>query len=137
IAGHLPDGVQILGQHHRAAAQSRRGHRRLDPGVSSADDEDLVAFWVDKHLHNLSPVWSKINFLGLLNGWRCAQCRLTQYGGLGSRPAAVISLRIATQSRAPGSCGLFFAIASERLFHVEQSSTLPCSTTKVSFSSCP
>ena len=49
VARHLPNGIQILGQHQRSTTQARRGHRGLDAGMTPADHQHLVQLRIDEH----------------------------------------------------------------------------------------
>ena len=49
VAGHLPDGVEILGEHQGLTAEPGGCTRGFDPGVASTDDDDIVSFWVNEH----------------------------------------------------------------------------------------
>ena len=42
VAGHLRDGVEILGEDGRLAAHACGGHRGLDPGVTGSANDDVV-----------------------------------------------------------------------------------------------
>ena len=48
IAGHLADGLDALRQEQRRRAKPRRSERRLGPGMTAADDDDIEALWM-KH----------------------------------------------------------------------------------------
>ena len=48
VAGHLPDGVGVLGQEERFATETRRGHSRLDARVAGPDDDDIVVFRINE-----------------------------------------------------------------------------------------
>ena len=41
VAAHLPHGVGVQGQQRCAGAEATRRQRRLDPGVPSADHDDI------------------------------------------------------------------------------------------------
>ena len=42
IAGHLRDGVEVLGEDGGLATQPGGGHRRLHPGMAGSADNDVV-----------------------------------------------------------------------------------------------
>jgi hypothetical protein len=42
VAGHLGDGVEVLGENGRLAAEPSGGHGGLHPGVAGAADDDIV-----------------------------------------------------------------------------------------------
>ena len=42
IAGHLADGLELVGQQQGAGAKARRRRRRLAAGMAAADDDDVV-----------------------------------------------------------------------------------------------
>jgi hypothetical protein len=44
VAGHLRDQVQVHGDHGRLQTHSRGGAGGFTPGVTGADDNDVVAF---------------------------------------------------------------------------------------------
>ena len=51
VAGHLGDGVEILGEDGRLAAHACRRHRGLHPGVTGSADDDVVVLGegVERH----------------------------------------------------------------------------------------
>jgi len=49
IAGHLADGVQILGEQERTPLQARRRRGRLDAGVSAAHHDDVIVLFHKFH----------------------------------------------------------------------------------------
>ena len=42
VTGHLGDGIQVLGEDSRLAAEPRGRHRRLHPGMAGSADNDVV-----------------------------------------------------------------------------------------------
>ena len=42
VAGHLADGLGLVGQQRRARAAARGRRRRLAAGMAAADDDDVV-----------------------------------------------------------------------------------------------
>jgi hypothetical protein len=50
VARHLADGVGVLGEEQGLTTEARCGECGLDAGVSSAEDDDVVGFWVGEHL---------------------------------------------------------------------------------------
>ena len=45
VAGHLADGVEVLGEHQVCATEPGGGHRGLDPGVAGTDHNHIVGLW--------------------------------------------------------------------------------------------
>ena len=48
VAGHLADGVGVLGQEERFAAEARGCHGRLDARMAGPDDDDIVVFRINE-----------------------------------------------------------------------------------------
>jgi hypothetical protein len=49
VARHGTDGIQVLGEHGDATAESGGGESGFDTGMACADDEDIVVFGVLEH----------------------------------------------------------------------------------------
>ena len=49
VAGHLANGVEILGQHRHLGAETRGRHRSLVSGMAGADHNYIVGFRVTEH----------------------------------------------------------------------------------------
>ena len=48
VAGHLGDGVEILGEEGDGAAHASGGGGGFNAGVTGTDDDDVVGFWVEE-----------------------------------------------------------------------------------------
>lgn len=62
VAGEVRDRVQRQGKENGFRAQTRRRHRRFDPGVSAADDRDIITFQLVRHKATVPFVWNRIYF---------------------------------------------------------------------------
>ena len=50
VAAHLAHCVQVLGEDGNLSPKARGRESSLHPCVASADDKDVVFFWVNEHV---------------------------------------------------------------------------------------